>query len=274
MNNKKASAYAQVVNYLEDIGLGSLAQWAANQLRSGKSPQQLYSAMRETPEYKKIFVGNEMRVKNGLPPLSEGNYLQLQRDYTATLRAAGLPKDFYNDPEDFAKWMAQEVSPAELADRARLAADTVRGFSPEEKEALRRYYGVGTKQLMAWALNPKKALPSIQKAAEVARMGGAAISNGMNVSGGYLADLVEQDVSTEEARQAFAQVGEQKGVIRQLGEIDGVRVSQQDQVDAALGLNSKAARATKKLASRERSRFEETSAATGSTFSTGGSSGY
>jgi hypothetical protein len=73
--------------------------------------------LRESAAFKERFSGNEARRAAGKPVYSVSQYLQLEASYRRNLLAAGLPSKFYDGKEDFANFIANDVSPDEIEDR-------------------------------------------------------------------------------------------------------------------------------------------------------------
>lgn len=272
MANK--NAYQRITQYLNSLGLGELGGWAADKVQAGWSAGEVYSGLREQEAYKRRFAGNAARVKAGLPELSESAYLQQEAAYRSTLRAAGLDPKLYDNPNDFAKWMGNDVSPSELADRVKVAENAVNNWDPQTKKALKDFYGIGTKQLTQWALDPKRALPQLQKMAEIAEMGGAVKDAGMGKLGGkFIEELRDSGVDKDTLRNAAVSAKEKQASYEMMTSVEGGTLRQKDMVGAELGLNAKAAKKFKGMASREAARFSGSGASTGGTFSGGTGAG-
>lgn len=272
MANK--NAYDRVNQYLNSLGLGELGGWAADKIKQGWTAGEVYSGLREQDVYKRRFAGNQARIKAGLPELSESQYLQQEAAYRQTLRAAGLDKSLYDSPEDFARWMGNDVSPAELADRVKVAENAVNNWDPQTKKALKEYYGIGTKQLTQWALDPKRALPQLQKMAEVAEMGGAVRDAGMgNVGGKFIEELRDSGVDKGALFDASVNAKDKMASYKMMTAVEGGKLDKKDMIGAELGTDAAARKKFKGMAAREAARFGGSAGATGGTFSRGTGAG-
>jgi hypothetical protein len=54
---------------------------------------------------KRRFAGNQQRRKLGLPVLSPREYLETEAAYRQVMESAGLPRGFYDSPDDFSSWI-------------------------------------------------------------------------------------------------------------------------------------------------------------------------
>lgn len=253
--NKQQSAYEDLRNLVNRLGITmSQADLQAIAKSVGRDDQKL-QMLQARPEYKKRFAANDARMKAGLPTLSDQEYLSLEDSYRQQARAAGLPSGFWDRPTDFAKLIANDVSPSEFGERVKIAEDAASKFDAPTRAALKEYYGIDSKGLTAYALDPKRALPQLQKMAEAAQIGGEAKRNGIGVSGSFAEHLVNADVEQGQARQAFAAVAEEKSTVAKLGAIDKQTITTGNLVDAQLGLDAKTVEKKRSMASRERARF-------------------
>jgi hypothetical protein len=206
--------------------------------------------------FKERFIGNEMRKKQGLTPLSPESYLTLERQYKSVLKAYGLPAGFYDDPRtDFAGWIAGDVSPEEIGERARIASDWTKNLDPQSREALKKFYGIGDEALVAYALDAKRALPIIQRQAEAAKIGAEALRQNLAVGRSMAEQLTDIGVTDAQARQAFSSAAQITAPLQKLAAIEGKTLTQEDIIEQTLGIDPESERKVRGLASRERARF-------------------
>lgn len=179
----------------------------------GVSPAEFTLRLRQTPTYVARFSANADRIKAGYRSLSEAEYITLEDQYQRTMRQYGLPESFYKtgtvgrQPE-LEKFLAGDVSPAELEDRIQLGVNRVQNASPEVLSTLEQFYpGVNKSNLLAYMLDPKKALPDIQRQVQAAEIGGAARMAG----GGLTTNLADaQYLASYGVDQAQARTGYQQ----------------------------------------------------------------
>jgi hypothetical protein len=130
----RQSAYDFLREQFEQYGLGSLVQEIQGLVESNVAPSEFAIRLRQTPTYKQRFAGNDARIKAGLRALSEGEYIGLEDQYQNILRNYGLPKSYYEKDNigrqvGFEKFIAGDVSPAELEDRLQLGCSRSRADS-------------------------------------------------------------------------------------------------------------------------------------------------
>lgn len=251
------SVFDWILDTFKGYGMGDLGKDALDAIRDARSPEEATTRIRETEAYKVRFAGNEARRKAGLPVLGEGEYLNLESSYRQTLRAAGIPKGFYDQPSDFANWIGGDVSPAEISERAQTAMGLVNSRDPNELKAFQDYYGIGKGDLAAYYLDKNRSLPKLQQQAEIAGLGAEALRAGLKSSEAHSAELQAAGIGKEQARGAYSQTAQDKGVIAKLAAIDGAGkgLRTDDIVDARLGLDAKAEKRIRDSARREVGRF-------------------
>jgi hypothetical protein len=206
--------------------------------------------LRESVAFQERFSANEVRRAAKKPVYSVSQYLQLESSYRNTLLAAGMPEDFYNSPEDFANFIANDISPDEIKSRVDLGYASVKNADPAIVNELKTMYGLDDSTLAAFFIDPsrtKDAVVRAARAAEVASQARQQAGISLGVSAAEL--LVQQGVTQEEARQGFAQVSQLQELTRPLqGEKP---LTQEELIAGKLGTN---AAATQRVAMTQRRR--------------------
>ena len=153
------SAYDIVYDlFVTQLGLPkSLVDDVEQMLIDGASDLAVSQEIRKTQEYKDRFPVMEERAAIGLPRLSEGEVLKLERAYRSTLRQAGLGEEYYDEASDFTAWLVGDVSEAELQTRVALADAAVRTANIETRQQLADFYNITDTDLLAYYLDPAKA---------------------------------------------------------------------------------------------------------------------
>ncbi len=158
--------------------LPQVTQW-----QSVYTPTQIVTDLLPTTTvYQQRFIANESRIKNNLKPLSPSEYLAAEESYRATLRDSGLPVGFYDSSDDFAGFIGQDVSPAEIKLRADAAARAVNNTDPAYTRALRDIYGIDEGMMTAFMLDPDRALPLVERQAKAVEFGTAAVRQGLQAT--------------------------------------------------------------------------------------------
>jgi hypothetical protein len=194
---------SQVFN---SYGLGTLAPKIKEYVQQGFTPDTVTLKLQETPEYQQRFAGNTARKKAGLPVLSPAEYLATESAYKQTMRSAGLPTGFYDDPSDFSTFIGVDVSPAELKSRVDIAAQTIDGADPFFKQQLKEYYNLGDGDMIAYALDPNRALSVIERQAQAVQFGAEATRQGITAPKSMAETYAGLGVTQQQARQGFEQV--------------------------------------------------------------------
>lgn len=239
------SARTIVTGYLSSIGLEGLTDWAYQQITTDAAfdLNRFLIEMREQPVYKARFAGNEQRKRNGLAPLDEGVYLQLEEAYATNYRELGLPKGFYDSPDDFANLIGNSVSAAEHAKRLDIMEQYVMS-SPnvaEVRTALAQEWGIAATDgdLAAYLIDPDRALPLLMRQFRGAAAMVAAQRAGVNIGG---AEVAEWAGGFSEAAQqaAYGQVAAQTPLLERLYATEEA-IDTQEALSASLEGNAAAA---------------------------------
>lgn len=196
---------SQVFN---SYGLGTLAPKIKEYVQQGFTPDTVTLKLQDTPEYQQRFSGNTARKKAGLPVLSPKEYLATETAYKQAMRTAGLPAGFYDNPEDFSTFIGVDVSPSELKERVDIAAQTIEGADPFFKQQLKQYYNVNDGDMVAYALDPNRALSLIQRQSQAVQFGAEAARQGITAPKSMAEQYAGLGVSQQQARQGFEQVAE------------------------------------------------------------------
>lgn len=250
---RERNAFELIVRTFEQYGLGAgIAHVVYGAIANGvTNTDQLLELVRDSDAYKRRFAG--MQGRKGRP-ITEAEYISIEEGYKRALQEAGLPKGFYDSPNDFAKWIREDRSPSEVQARIQAAGQVANAINPAQRSLLRNLWGVNKGDLTAYILNANKALPILQRQVEAAGIGAAAKKEG--VLGTRGADdfeyLVEAGVTAEQARQQFATV---RDFTEQLGRVAGIYgedfTARDAERDVFLGDTEK----RRGLASKERATF-------------------
>ena len=219
------SAYTLLLEEFNRYGLGALIEPLKGFIVEGLSPAEFTLRLRETDAYKKRFAANQQRIAKGLRALSEAEYIGLEDQYQDVMRRYGLPASYYQRgdmgrQEGFEKFIAGDVSPVELEDRVQTAQRRVINAAPQIKDALMQYYGgeINNGDILAYVLDPEKAIENIKRKVTAAEIGGAASRFGLGATRGRAEELGQYGVTGEQAQQGFQTISEVLPRGRQLSE--------------------------------------------------------
>jgi hypothetical protein len=216
------NALTYLNNVLEGYGLGGLGDWAWQQIQEGYSPDRIIQNLRQRDEYKQRFIGLERRREAGLPAISEAEYIAYETDVRQMMRAAGLPADFYDSPEDFATFIGNDVSPMEMQARINEGYLAASQAPPEVRQQLETLYGVGQGQLAAFFLDPDRALPLIERQFQASQISAAAQRTTYGSLDAAEAErLASLGITDQEAQQGFGALAERKELFQAMPGIQG-----------------------------------------------------
>jgi len=222
---KGQSAFDILSGEFERYGMGSLLNDVKSFIIDGLSKDELLLKLRATPAYEKRFAANTQRVKSGLRALSEAEYVALEDQYQNVMRNYGLPASYYTRgdmgrQEGFEKFIAGDVSAAELEDRIQTAQNRVVNAAPEVAKALREFYpDITNGDILAYALDPNQALSNIKRKVQAAEIGAGALQAGLATGLSRAEELARYGVTAEQAREGFQTIGSFLPRATQLGDI-------------------------------------------------------
>jgi hypothetical protein len=209
------SAFDLLRKQFAEYGLESLLADVEGYIKDGLSPAEFTLKLRtESAAYKKRFAANEARIQKGLRALDEATYIGLEDKYQDVMRRYGLPDSYYAKGElgiqpTFEKLIANDVSNIELEDRIQTAQRRVINAAPEVAASLRQFYPeVGNGDLLAYFLDPDKAIETIKRKVTAAEIGGAATMAGLATGLSRAEELQRFGVTGEQAREGFQKVAE------------------------------------------------------------------
>lgn len=260
----RKSAFDLLREEFNRYGLGFMVEDSIKLAKSGVSEDEYAIKLRGLKAYQDRFGANAAREKAGLSALNPAQYLALEDQFQNTMRRYGLPKSFYektgvgNKPE-LDSLIAADVSPAELEDRIQTAVERVNNASPETIKALEDFYpGINKANIVAYVLDPQKALPLIQRQIRAAELGGEAIRAGLPTGVERAQELEKMGITQGQAREGFQAIASELPRGQQLAQIYGQEPYTQAVAETAeFGLAGapEARRKRQKLGELERAAF-------------------
>jgi hypothetical protein len=247
-------AFTALNSLFSQYDLGSLAGKIFDYVKNGYSSDTISILLQDTKEYKERFIGNEERKKKGMGVLSPAEYLSVESSYRQIMQQGGMPLGFYDDKSDFSKFIGGDMSPTELQSRVNQATQATTLANPEYKKALNQM-GISDADLAAYWLDPKKALPMLEKSAATAAIGAEALRKGLQFDPNYAENLATQGVTREQAAAGYTQLGAEYGGLKGLAGIYGGNWNQRMAEQAAFEGNVSAGEQRKKLIQSEQGSF-------------------
>jgi len=246
------SAYDILFNKFNQYGLGSLVEPLKKYIVAGTSDAEFTMLLRDTDAYKKRFAANAQRVAKGLTALDEASYIGLEDQYQNVMRQYGLPesywkKDAMGTQEGFTKFLANDVSAAEVEGRIQEAADILDKSPSQYLDALKNFYPeIQRGDLMAYVLDPTNGIKQIQSKVGAAKIGGEYLRAGLGASQGRAEELQREGVTAEAARTGAQAIKENAQRGSELSAIYGQGGYGQEDVEAEVYNLGNAAEAKKK----------------------------
>jgi hypothetical protein len=262
---ERQSAYDLLFQQFNQYGLGALVEPLKGLITSGASPSEFTIRLRETDAYKKRFAANAQRIAKGLTAISEAEYLGLEDQYQNIMRNYGLPESYYTRgdmgvQEGFNKFIANDVSAAELEDRVMTAQSRVMNANPEVLASLKEFYpGITNGDILAYTLDPSKALTDIKRKITAAEIGGAATQAGLKTGMTRAEELAAAGITKQQAQQGFqtvADVAPRGGVLSEIYNQSPYTQTTAEQEVFGLAGSVDAARQRKKLTQLETAAFQ------------------
>jgi hypothetical protein len=220
------SAYTLLFEEFNRYGLGGLVEPLQALIVQGLSEAEFTLKLRETQAYQNRFAANKQRIAKGLRALSEAEYIGLEDQYQSVMRQYGLPDTYYTRGDmgrqaGFEQFIAGDVSPVELEDRIQTAQNRVLNAPGQIKDALAQFYGgeITNGDVLAYVLDPQKALPEIKRKVTAAEIGGAAAMAGLGATRTRAEELGMFGVTGEQARTGYQSIAEFLPTAQKLGDI-------------------------------------------------------
>lgn len=221
----RQSAYDLLLQQFSQYGLASLVTPLKDLITSNISPSEFALRLTETDAYKKRFAANQARINQGLRALSPAEYIGLEDQYQNIMRNYGLPTSYYTKDSmgtqtGFEKFIGNDVSASELEDRIATAQKRVLNTNPEVLQALKQFYpDLNNSDILAYTLDPTRGLEEIKRKVTAAEIGGAALAQGLQASGGTAEALAGLGVTKQQAQQGYQTIGEFLPTATKLGAI-------------------------------------------------------
>ena len=243
---------------LADIIVSSVQNYGA------ENDALIYEDLRKSDVYQTRFAGNFERLKAGKSFLSEAEYLSQERSYQEIMASYGA-----NDlakRENFSKFIANDVSPSELANRFDIAYNKVQKAVDSGDKALvdqlkAMYPGISDAELAKSLLLGSEGSNYLKNRINLAEVKAGETESGIKSSLG--ADyLSAQGLGRAEVRAGLSKVAEQLPGMELAAQTYGVTGDIKSELEKE-NLLGQTGRGTRKLASQARAQMNLTSGATG-----------
>ena len=250
------TALEEFVSILSGAGLSELADEVNKMILEDKTAAQIKLEIRKTKSYEARFPGMKaLSDKNRA--ITEGEYIDLERGYSQTLRAYGLDEKIYGERSDLGTYIANEVSAREFEERVSLAKDRV-SSQKDVMQALSEMY-VTEADAVGYLLNPLKAMDVIKKQVRAAEIGAAAANARFTLGADAAARAREAEAligatgTTDVAtlKQEFGKARILADTQSQLSKLEGETYNELEAVQAVVGGEQEKLLKSKRRAERE-----------------------
>lgn len=255
------SAKEILTDQLRQWGIEDLSKDLDALIKEGLDSAAIVIQLSNTESYKKRFAANEVRRQNGLSVLSPAEYIAAENSYQTVLRQYGLPESFYDQREDFTKFLGNDVSPDELNDRASIAQQVWLSNDETTKGVWRDFYGLSDGAAIASILDPDKALPIVQRMSNAARFGGDAIRNGLSADKSRLEQYSDLGLTESAVSQGFTKIGQTDAANQRIAQRFGQTLSQAEEEQANIVGTASAQRKISQLQQGEQALFQQRASA-------------
>lgn len=263
----RRSAFKVLEDTFNSYGLGSLVPVVRTFMEQGLSDDEAVIQLRQTPEYKQRFLGNEGRRAKGLYAYSESEYLQAEQTYRDLLAQSGL--ETLATADTFSKLIGGAVSPAETQDRIQNVFTKIDNADAQLREQIGGYltgYGISDPniqrtQLASALLMGGTSAQDLVRNIEKAQIKTAALTSGMNLGEENISSLQKQLETAKTydvygtSKKAFGELAQTMPTTEKLSQIYGDQtpgLSEELQQEAFFGLQSQR---RKKLQEQEKATF-------------------
>jgi len=216
ISKETRDAYALLEEAFKLYGLDSLVPIIRGYMEDDLGPEQAKLKLKTETAYKERFKGNELRVASGRNALSEVDYLELENDYSETLRSYGL-SDYFGTATDATTRLARQkkmadvigsdISAVEFKDRIKTVVTRVNMADTNTKTALRTLYSITDTDLVKYFLNPAEGSERLKEKVTAAEISGASMTQGLGqTSLGTAEELARLGIDRAEALAGYSKI--------------------------------------------------------------------
>ena len=211
---------------------------------SGPAGQAAHAAyIKRYPQMKQLLQQGKLPWAPGSSP--EQVYQEYENTVKSLLKRYGVSESFASR-EKISKYLINDISAAEVSDRLQLASDAVHNMPDNVVALFKSYYGIDEKDLASYYLNPSEQAPILQRKSEAVRLAGEGLARGVKIQSAKAEWLAMNNVSPDQAREAFASVSARFGL-----EYGPGGAGRDTMVDAAFGDESAARKVERAQESRK-----------------------
>jgi len=259
VKSQRQSAWATLKAEFDKYGLGTLADAVKDLIINGTPAAQATMILRERPEYKARFAGNEARRTAGLNVYDEGTYLDLENAmaeiFTAYGQKALMGTTREQQQATFAKFIGNTIAPTELKRRMDIASTLSKSDNNTIKAIKELYPMINDSDIFSYFLNPTETLPKLETKAQAASIGGAFLAQGLKINSASMEEYAALGISREQAQLGAAQIASVLPRAAQLRAYENGTYTQQQAEDVYLRQSATAKKELEDLAKLETGRM-------------------
>lgn len=266
--NADPGALQIITDALKMAGLGNLASKAWTMWNQGFDMNAIMddptNGIRASAEYKQNFPAMAALNAKG-QGISEAAYLAKETQDKELLKQYGIPTGLFDTKDYLGSLMTNNVTAQDLQQRLIAVQDTVNSYDSNVKKYAADTYGLDSGHLMAWALDPSKALPLIQQQAQAMKIGGSALASGFGgglgangeLSTAQAEALGAANVTQAQAQQGFTNLAQMGQLAQALpGDTSG-SVTNEQMINSQFGLSGTDTAAVKKVQSKRVAEYQQ-----------------
>jgi len=269
------NAFTMLQALLDQWGLSSLLGDVRDMLTAGDSSEVIPIKLRETEAYKTRFAGNLQRIKNGLPALSEAEFLATEASLKSVVRRY-VGSGEYDSQDNLNKWISNDLSPQELNDRLSMYQENW-DMQPREVKDAWAQHGLTPRDAIKALMDPTLSETTLKRQAQIYSLGAESVKAFGDASAldqerlGFLAD---SGVSRDEAEKGYRDIAGREQYEGFLAKTAGVQLGRKEQEDAALLGDQRAEQQRRQVLATDQGRFAENYLGTQSSLSRDRSGDY
>lgn len=244
-------------------GLSSLGDKIVQYAKQGMSADSIAIALRATPEYKQRFPAMEALANKGRA-ISEAAYIEYETTAAQLEQRYGFPQGLLSN--SVTDLLTEEVSAAELNDRAILASAAAIEAPEDLRTQMTEFYGIDQGGLAAYFLDPDRALSLLEKQYAAGVIGTEARRQGVSIDVTGAEGLQGFGVTQQQAREGFGQVARMGSFTQGRGDV----VNQQQLISGTFQQDQQALQNIERAQRARVGRFQEGGGFTASQQGVGG----
>lgn len=254
LTGDQRNALTALQSLLSAYGLESLSSNILSYVQQGYDAQTTQFLLTQTDAWKQRFAGNEILKQKGLGELDPATYLDLEKQYSSVLNAAGVPSGMFGR-SDFATWIGGSVSASEVQSRAQIAANWVNDNDPYFLQALQQFHGITPGHMIGYALDQARGLPALNLISQQSQIGAEALRHGLGANADFSSQLANMGISQGQAAAGYQQIAQELPRLGQLGNIAGKPYTQHTAEQATFLGDQAAAQQRLNIVQQEQAKF-------------------